>query len=225
MTTLEQKRHFDHIIERVEKARLRLNDHHIVKIVAASKYVDAEAIKALYEIGQRAFGENKVQDLVTKTEVLEELPIEWHFIGTLQKNKINHLLSVRPHLIHSIDTIELAHALNERLEREDMNLRALVQINSAYEASKSGFLPEEIGDKYAQILEECPRLQLQGVMSIGAHVDEPTIIKKSFETTRRIFESLPNATVCSMGMSGDFEMAIECGSNMVRLGSILFPKN
>ena len=225
MTTLEQKRHFDLIIERVEKARLRLNDHHIVKIVAASKYVDAEAIKALYEIGQRAFGENKVQDLVTKTEVLEELPIEWHFIGTLQKNKINHLLSVRPHLIHSIDTIELAHALNERLEREDMNLRALVQINSAYEASKSGFLPEEIGDKYAQILEECPRLQLQGVMSIGAHVDEPTIIKKSFETTRRIFETLPNATVCSMGMSGDFEMAIECGSNMVRLGSILFPKN
>ncbi len=225
MTTLEQKRHFDHIIERVEKARLRLNDHHIVKIVAASKYVDAEAIKALYEIGQRAFGENKVQDFITKSEALEELPIEWHFIGTLQKNKINHLLSVRPHLIHSIDTIELAHALNERLERENMNLRALVQINSAYEASKSGFLPEEIGDKYAQILEECPRLQLQGVMSIGAHVDEPTIIKKSFETTRRIFETLPNATVCSMGMSGDFEMAIECGSNMVRLGSILFPKN
>ena len=225
MTTLEQKRHFDHIIERVEKARLRLNDHHIVKIVAASKYVDAEAIKALYEIGLRAFGENKVQDFITKSEALEELPIEWHFIGTLQKNKINHLLSVRPHLIHSIDTIELAHALNERLERENMNLRALVQINSAYEASKSGFLPEEIGDKYAQILEECPRLQLQGVMSIGAHVDEPTIIKKSFETTRRIFETLPNATVCTMGMSGDFEMAIECGSNMVRLGSILFPKN
>lgn len=225
MTTLEQKRHFDHIIERVEKARLRVNDHHIVKIVAASKYVDAGAIKALYEIGQRAFGENKVQDLITKSEALEELPIEWHFIGTLQKNKINHLLSVRPHLIHSIDTIELAHALNERLERENMNLRALVQINSAYEASKSGFLPEEIGDKYAQILEECPRLQLQGVMSIGAHVDDPTIIKKSFETTRRIFETLPNATVCSMGMSGDFEMAIECGSTMVRLGSILFPKN
>lgn len=225
MTTLEQKLAFDRIIERVEKARLRVNDHHIVKIVAASKYVDAEAIKALYEIGQRAFGENKVQDLITKTEVLEELPIEWHFIGTLQKNKINHLLSVRPHLIHSIDTIELAHALNERLERENMSLRALIQINSAYEASKSGFLPEEIGDKYAQILEECPRLQLQGVMSIGAHVDDPTIIKKSFETTRRIFETLPQASICSMGMSGDFEMAIECGSTMVRLGSILFPKN
>ncbi|MFZ2891272.1 YggS family pyridoxal phosphate-dependent enzyme [Sulfuricurvum sp.] len=224
MTTLEQKRHFDRIIERVEKARLQVNDHHIVKIVAASKYVDAEAIKALYAIGQRAFGENKVQDLVTKSEALEELPIEWHFIGTLQKNKINHLLSVRPHLIHSIDSIELAHALNERLDRENMNLRALVQINSAYEASKSGFLPEETHEKYVQIMEECPRLQLQGVMSIGAHVDDPTVIRNSFETTRRIFETLPNATVCSMGMSNDFEMAIECGSNMIRLGSILFPK-
>lgn len=224
MTPLEQKLHFDRIIERVEKARLRMNDHHIVKIVAASKYVDAEAIKSLYATGQRAFGENKVQDLVTKSETLDELPIEWHFIGTLQKNKINHLLSVRPHLLHSIDSLELAHALNERLEREDMTLRALVQINSAYEESKSGFFPEEIHEKYLQILEECPRLQLQGVMSIGAHTEEPTIVRKSFEITRRIFETLPKATVCSMGMSGDFELAIECGSNMVRLGSILFQK-
>jgi len=224
MTAIEHKRHFDHIIERVEKARLRVSDHHIVKIVAASKYVDASAIKSLYEIGQRAFGENKVQDLITKSEQLEDLPIEWHFIGSLQKNKINHLLSVRPHLLHSIDSLELAHALNERLERNDMSMRALVQINSAYEESKSGFLPEETCEKYAQIMQECPRLHLQGVMSIGAHVDDTAVIRKSFETTRRIFETLPNASVCSMGMSGDFELAIECGSTMVRLGSVLFQK-
>lgn len=224
MTQLEYKRHFDAIIERVEKARLRLNDHHIVKIVAASKYVDAEAIEMLYAIGQRAFGENKVQDLVAKSEQLDALPIEWHFIGTLQKNKINHLLSVKPHLVHSIDSLELARALNERLERDAMTMRVLIQINSAYETSKSGFLPEETVEKYAQISEECPRLQLQGVMSIGAHTEERSIITKSFETTRRIFETLPNAKICSMGMSGDFELAIECGSNMIRLGSILFPK-
>ncbi|MBV5320341.1 MAG: YggS family pyridoxal phosphate-dependent enzyme [Sulfuricurvum sp.] len=224
MTTLEQKRHFDRIIERIEKARLRVNNHHIVKIVAASKYVDAEAIRSLYAIGQRAFGENKIQDLVAKSETLENLPIEWHFIGTLQKNKINQLLSIRPHLLHSIDSLELAHAVNERLERENMSLKALVQINSAYEASKSGFYPEEASDKYTQIIEECPRLQLQGVMSIGAHVEDHDIIQKSFETTRRIFDTLPQASICSMGMSSDFELAIECGSNMVRLGSILFPK-
>ncbi len=224
MTTLEYKLYFDRIIERIEKARLRVSDHHIVKIVAASKYVDAEAVRNLYEIGQRAFGENRVQDLVSKSETLEDLPIEWHFIGTLQKNKINHLLACNPSLLHSIDSLELAHALNERLEREGKSLRALVQVNSAREESKSGFLPEAFGDAYAQIAEECPRLKLQGIMSIGAHTEDQRLVRRSFETTRTLFESLRGATICSMGMSGDFESAIECGSNLVRLGSILFPE-
>jgi len=225
MTTLEQKLHFDRIIERIEKARLSVNDHHIVKIVAASKYVDADSIRNLYAIGQRAFGENKVQDLTAKAEALEELPIEWHFIGSLQKNKINHLIALNPYLLHSIDSLELAHALNDRLAREEKTLRALVQVNSAYEESKSGFSPEEFLESYAQIKEECPRLQLQGIMSIGAHCNDSKIITKSFETTHNLFERLPDAAICSMGMSSDFELAIKCGSNMVRLGSILFPKS
>lgn len=224
MTSLEFKLHFDRIVERIEKARLRVNDHHIVKIVAASKYVDADAIAALYSIGQRAFGENKVQDLQSKAEALEELPIEWHFIGTLQKNKINHLLALNPHMIHSIDSIELAHALNDRLLRDGKTLRALVQVNSAREASKSGFDPEIFLDRYHQIQEECPQIRLQGIMSIGAHTEDRATVQKSFETTRSLYERLTNATVCSMGMSSDFELAIECGSNLVRLGSILFPK-
>lgn len=224
MTQLEQKRHFDGIIERIEKARLRVNDHHIVKIVAASKYVDADAIASLYAIGQRAFGENRVQDLVAKSEALEELPIEWHFIGTLQKNKINHLLAINPAMIQSVDSIDLAHALNERLEREGKTLRALVQVNSAREESKSGLDPDAFLDAYAQIREECPRLKLQGIMSIGAHTDNRDTVKSSFETTRRLFDAIDDGNVCSMGMSGDFELAIECGSNLVRLGSILFPQ-
>lgn len=222
MTPLEQKRNFDAIIERIEKARLRVSDHHIVKIVAASKYVGVEEIKALYAIGQRAFGENKIQDMKTKVEELDDLPLEWHFIGNLQKNKINTLLSLNPQLLHSIDSLEIAHALNERLVREGKTLRALVQVNSAYEESKSGFTPEAFNDAYAQIIEQCPALHLQGIMSIGAHTDEIDVVKKSFELTRSLFDELPNATICSMGMSGDFELAIECGSTMVRLGSILF---
>lgn len=222
MNTLEQKRHFDTIIERIEQARIRVSEHHIVKIVAASKYVDAQAVRELYAIGQRAFGENKVQDLKIKADLLDELPLEWHFIGTLQKNKINQLLSIRPHMIHSVDTLDLARSLQERLFRENQTLRALVQVNSAYEESKSGFTPEEFLERYAQITSECPNLHLQGIMSIGAHTDDRNVVKKSFETTRALFEKLPNATTCSMGMSSDFELAIECGSNLVRLGSILF---
>jgi hypothetical protein len=222
MTTLEHKLHFDAIIERIEKARLRLNDHHIVKIVAASKYVGTEEIEALYNIGQRAFGENKVQDMKSKVDALHDLPLEWHFIGTLQKNKINQLISLDPTMIHSIDSLDLASALNERLLRDGKTLRALVQVNSAEEESKSGFSPDELTDAYYQIMDQCPNLHLQGIMSIGAHTDEIKIIQKSFEMTRKLFEQLPNATVCSMGMSSDFELAIECGSNLVRLGSILF---
>ncbi len=222
MNTLEQKRYFDAIIERIERARIQVSEHHIVKIVAASKYVDADAIRDLYSIGQRAFGENKVQDLMIKSQELEELPLEWHFIGSLQKNKINQLLAIRPHMIHSIDSLELAHALQERLSRENQTLRALVQVNSAYEESKSGFTPEEFIEKYAQITAQCPNLHLQGIMSIGAHTEDVQVIQKSFEITRSLFDKLPNATTCSMGMSGDFELAIACGSNLVRLGSILF---
>ncbi|MDD2828973.1 MAG: YggS family pyridoxal phosphate-dependent enzyme [Sulfuricurvum sp.] len=222
MNTLEQKRHFDAIIERVERARLRVSNHHIVKIVAASKYVEQDSIRDLYAIGQRAFGENKVQDFATKVEQLDDLPLEWHFIGNLQKNKINHLLALNPHMIHSIDSLDLAHALNERLVRDGKTLRALVQVNSAYETSKSGFAPEEFLEAYTHIHESCPNLRLQGIMSIGAHSEDSKIIRKSFEITHTLHEKLPQGSICSMGMSSDFELAIECGSTMIRLGSILF---
>lgn len=222
MTQLELKLHFDTIIEKVEKARLRVNDHHIVKIVAASKYVDASAIESLYQIGQRAFGENKIQDLSLKSSQLEDLPLEWHFIGSLQKNKINQLISLDPFMIHSLDSLELALALNERLQRENKTMRALVQVNSSGEESKSGLTSDKFLDVYTQISAQCPALKLQGIMSIGAHTTDIKIVQKSFETTRTLFDKIPNATVCSMGMSGDFELAIHCGSNLIRLGSILF---
>ena len=222
MDTVAYKRRIDGIIERIEKARLRVSAHHIVKIVAISKYVDSEAIRALYEIGQRAFGENKVQDLRRKSAELEELPLEWHFVGSLQKNKINNLLDCNPFLMHSIDSLDLAEAIDKKARAKGIVLNALLQINSAKEESKHGFMPEEAYDRYMQIQERCANIDLKGVMSIGAHTDDTALVKKSFETTYSIYEKLPNATICSMGMSSDFELAIECGSNMLRLGSIMF---
>ena len=222
MTQEEYKLYIDNIIRRVEEARLKVSSHHIVKIVAVSKYVNSEAIKRLYEIGQRAFGENRVQDLRTKTAELEALPIEWHFIGNLQKNKINNLLDIDPFLFQALDSIELAKELQKRLEKKETTLDALLQINSAKEETKHGFMPEIAKEAYMQIKEECPNINLKGVMSIGAHTDDKEIIKQSFQTTYKIYEELPNAAICSMGMSGDFELAIECGSNMVRLGSVMF---
>ena len=223
MTQTEYKIYIDRIIERMEKARIAVSEHHIVKIVAVSKYVDSHAVARLYEIGQRAFGENKVQDLKAKMETLDELPLEWHFIGTLQKNKINQLIDLDPFMIQSVHSLELAQALEQRLAVKGRTVECLLQINSAKEETKSGVMPEEAVDIYQQIAESCPNIELRGVMSIGAHTDDAATVRKSFETTRAVFDRLDGAKVCSMGMSGDFELAIACGSNLVRLGSVLFP--
>lgn len=224
MTQEEYKIYIDNVIRRVEFARVRFDEKHIVKIVAISKYSTAQEIEKLYHIGQRAFGENKVQDLRAKSLELEELPLEWHFVGNLQKNKINNLLDINPALFHALDSLELAHELQKRLEARDMTLDALLQINSAKEESKHGVMPEDAVAIYNQIKKECPNIHLRGVMSIGAHTDDKVVIKKSFETTYSIYKQLEGATICSMGMSGDFELAIECGSNVVRLGSLMFNK-
>jgi hypothetical protein len=224
MNETEYKIYIDDVIRRVESARLRVSDHHIVKIVAISKYSNATDIEKLYKIGQRAFGENKVQDLKQKATELEELPLEWHFVGNLQKNKINNLLDINPTLFHALDSLELAYELQKKLQAKDMKLDSLLQINSAKEESKHGVMPEQAIEIYKQITQECPNINLKGVMSIGAHSDDKEIIKESFETTHKIYKELSNATICSMGMSGDFELAIECGSNMVRLGSVMFNK-
>jgi len=224
MTETEYKIHLDHIVQRIEDARITVSEHHIVKIVAVSKYSTEEAIKRLYAIGQRAFGENKVQDLVTKCQNLEELPLEWHFIGNLQKNKINHLIDANPYLFQGLDSLELAQALQKRLEVKGTEMECLLQVNSANEASKSGVSAEKAKDTYAQIKESCPNIDLRGLMSIGAHTEDKKIIQQSFETTHKLYEDLEGADICSMGMSGDFELAIKCGSNMVRLGSVMFPQ-
>ena len=193
-------KNLDEIITKVEGARLRISEHHIVKIIGISKYSTSTDVKTLYEAGQRAFGENKVQDLKQKMEELDELPIEWHFVGTLQKNKINNLIDLNPTLIQSLDSLDLALELNKKLEAKNKKLSALLQINSAYEETKSGVMPEVALEVYKQI------------------------IKESFKTTKKIYDSLVpfGAKYCSMGMSSDYELAIACGSNMIRVGSNLF---
>ncbi|TLS71112.1 YggS family pyridoxal phosphate-dependent enzyme [Aliarcobacter thereius] len=212
------------LITKVEAARLRVSEHHIVKIIGVSKYSSSDDIKTLYESGQRAFGENRVQDLKEKSESLDELPIEWHFIGTLQKNKINNLIDLNPTLIHSLDSFELALELNKKLEVKNKKLSCLLQINSSYEDSKSGVDPKNAISIYKNILSNCPNIKLKGIMTIGANSKDENEIKKSFDITKDIFDSLKEfgAQYCSMGMSQDFELAIACGSNLIRVGSNLF---
>ncbi len=215
-----------------------------VRLVAASKYVGAPEIARLAQLGVSEFGENQVQALAQKKQILEgdegaldgensgisgeksvlnseKLDIKWHFIGTLQSNKINLLIKQKPILWQSCNSLKLANAVNQRL---DYILPTLLEVNTANEASKSGLDKGAAVDIYLQIREQCDKIKLCGVMSIGAHSEDEREIARSFEQTYAIFEALKpyGASICSMGMSGDFELAIKCGSNMVRLGNILF---
>ena len=214
----------DRVIWDIEEARIKRSEHLIVQMVVVSKYTEVENIKTLYELGQRNFGENQVQQLEARSKELEELPLAWHMIGSLQKNKINRLIDLNPVLLQSLDSIELANELNKRLVTKEKTMKALLQINSSGEATKSGVKPDEAIDIYSQIQQNCPNIELKGVMTIGANTTDTNKVRKSFETTYKIYEQLQKqgATICSMGMSGDFKLAIECGSNMVRIGSRLF---
>lgn len=209
------------ISDRIEKARAGANIWENVKLLAVSKNVDTNAVENLFSQGQMDFGENRVQELKRKCEILVDLPLKWHFIGTLQKNKINQLITLKPVLWQSCNSFELAVAVDKRL---DYRLDTLLEINVANEDSKSGISADEAIDTYRKIKAECKNLNLVGVMSIGAHSDDLKEIIKSFELTYKIFENLQknSAAICSMGMSADFETAIKCGSNMVRLGRILY---
>ena len=208
------------ILERIDSAKIS-SGAQSVRLIAVSKNVDTDAVENLYSQGQIEFGENRVQEMKRKCEILSDLPLKWHFIGSLQSNKINHLLSLRPTLWQSCNSFELATAVNKRL---NFTLDTLLEINSANESSKSGIEISRAVDEYLKIKESCKNLNLCGVMSIGAHSEDEREIQKSFEITYKIFENLRphGAKICSMGMSDDFELAIKCGSNMVRLGRVLY---
>jgi len=217
-------RNLDLVIRKIERARLAYNPHHIVSLLAVSKYATTEQIQILYECGQRAFGENKVQDLKHKAQTLESLPLEWHMIGALQENKINALIDLAPTLLHSLDSLKLALALQKRLESKGKNMRALLQLNTSFESTKSGVSPTQAPELYREILAQCPNIKLEGIMTIGAHSKDYRTIEKSFVLAKEVFDCLQDLGACtlSMGMSEDFEIAIACGANLVRIGSRLF---
>ena len=221
---INYEQNLDRLIDRVESARLSVSGHHIVKIVAVSKYSTSKELLSVYNQGQRAFGENKVQDLDSKMSELEEYPLEWHFIGKLQKNKINKLIELNPFLMQSCESFEFAQEIDKRLGIKEAKMNVLMQINSAYEEQKNGIDPKIAVDEYLKIQESCKNINLMGVMGIGTHSNYNVEIQKSFEEIYRVFEKLKpyGAKYCSMGMSSDFELAIKCGSNMIRVGSTIF---
>lgn len=204
--------------QRMERAAERSGrDPSLVQLVAVSKQQTVESISSAYDCGQRCFGESRAQELERKAAVLPN-DIEWHFIGPLQRNKVRH---VRPliQMLHSLDRPSLAAAWGK-----EGNVPALLQFRLGGEPTKAGFEPDEFVDATEQSL--AAGVCLAGVMSIPPPAADPESVRPWFrmlrELSERLTDAVPSATVISMGMSHDFETAIEEGASAVRVGSAIF---
>ena len=199
-------------------------------LVAVSKTKPVEEIQALYDLGQRDFGENYVQELVEKSEVLPK-DIRWHFIGHLQSNKVKYLAQF-VHLIHGVDSEKLLSAINKQGEKLNKTISCLLQVHIAEEETKFGFDEHELKDLISRIENksyELTNVKITGLMGMGSFTDDKNRVRQEFHFLKKLFDegallSTNNyqLSTLSMGMSGDYKIAIEEGSNMVRIGSLLF---
>lgn len=207
----------------------KYSEVHCVTLVAVSKTKPVEAISHLYDQGQRIFGENKVQELVEKHEKLPK-DIEWHLIGHLQKNKVKYIAPFVK-MIHSVDSLELLVTINKEAAKNNRVIDVLLQFHIAKEDTKFGLdLHEAIELLDQNIKNELPNIQICGVMGMATFTDNTTLVQREFKQLKLYFEQLKSAYFInddkfkeiSMGMSGDYELAISEGSTMIRVGSAIF---
>lgn len=199
-----------------------------VKLVAVSKNFPVEIIKTAYDLGQRLFGENRVQELGTKTPLLPS-DIEWHLIGTLQRNKVKDVVGVTT-LIHSVDSLSLAQEISKQAFKRGLTANILLQVNIAQEDSKHGF---EAGGLLKEIKEmsSLPGIKIKGLMTIAPLVENPEEVRPVFRQLKALAGEIKQLKLygvemqeLSMGMSHDFTVAVEEGATLVRIGSRIFGK-
>ena len=216
--------------ERIDQAATRSGRGNKVRIVAVTKGHPATAIKAAVAAGLRDCGENRVAELESKIEDLGRDAATWHLIGHLQRNKVRKAVPLFD-VVHSIDSLRLAQELSAEAVRNGVELRGFVQVNASGEAAKSGIdiaHDHQPGLDAVNAICELPGLRIEGVMTMAPFVADEPVLRSTFKRTRKLFdlcaEQVTNfhAEHVSMGMSNDFEIAVEEGSTMVRLGTILF---
>ncbi len=221
------------IANRLEALRLQVRDlcaradrdPESVSILAVSKTRNQVEIEEAAGAGQVQFGENRVQELSGKAVDLAERSLAWHLIGSLQTNKVKDLVVVPGiELLHSLDRMRLARALQKALEQTDRYLDCLLQVDATGDVAKHGARPEEVATLARRIISDCPGIRLQGVMAMGPLDSDPAPV---FAHVGRILEDLRQETglalpVLSLGMSGDIPEAIAAGSTLVRVGTAIF---
>ena len=200
-----------------------------VKIVAVSKFHPSEEIMEAYNVGQRIFGESRVQELVQK---YDELPkdIEWHFIGGLQRNKVKQIAPFIS-MIHSVDSERLMLEIDKHAGANNRSISCLLQIHIAEEDTKSGFTPDECFEFLSkETWKACPHINFCGVMGMATYTDDTEKVRIEFQNLKHCFNRLksrffnddPNFKEISMGMTGDYHIAIEEGGTILRIGTLIF---
>ncbi len=200
-----------------------------VSLIAVSKTKPVSDLQEAYDAGQRAFGENKVQELVDKYEVLPK-DIEWHLIGHLQTNKVKYIAPF-VHLIHAVDSLKLLVEINKQAEKNERIIDLLLQFHIAQEETKFGLSLEDAKELIeSDAFQSCQNIRVVGVMGMASFVDDEQQIHHEFQTLKGIFDQLKATKFkentyfkeISMGMSGDYQIAIEERSTMIRVGSSIF---
>lgn len=200
-----------------------------VEIVAVSKFHPVSAIQAVYSVGQRTFGESRVQELLEK---IPQLPadVRWHFIGHLQTNKVRQLIG-KTSLIESVDSLKLLHFIDEESRKKDVVTRVLLQVHVALEETKFGFSPDELREFFNERqFEGLTHTHISGLMAMASNTDDVARVRRDFHLAASLFREiaddeklgLRDFNVLSMGMSGDWPLAVEEGANVVRIGSAIF---
>ena len=197
-----------------------------VLLVAVTKLHSTDEINEAIHCGITDIGENKVQEIMDKYDRVE--PVRWHLIGHLQTNKVKYIID-KVSMIHSVDSLKLAQEINKRAQQHGLVMDILIQVNSAMEESKFGITTEETGELIGQILETCPNVRIRGLMCIAPFEDNPddarvyfAEVKKLYDKYGQIDHPMLDFKYLSMGMSNDFEVAIEEGSNLIRVGTSIF---
>lgn len=210
------------------RLKQKLEDQNIT-LVAVSKTHPVEAIMELYHLGQRDFGENRVAELLEKAPNLPK-DIRWHFIGNLQSKKIKELLPT-PYLIHSIDRKKLLNVIQKEAEKTDSKVNILIQVKIASEETKSGFDFNDAGKAIQELVNgSFPNIALRGLMAMATFTEDEALINEEFRRIEDFFRTEQQKSpkhkssleILSIGMSNDFELAINRSSNMVRIGSLIF---
>ena len=212
---MNNKEAYERIIEKLQPKN--------VTLVAVSKTKPPEAIQELYDLGQRDFGENYVQELVDKQALLPQ-DIRWHFIGHLQTNKVKYIAPF-VYLIHGVDSLKLLKEINKQALKANRIINVLLQVHIAQEETKFGLDEKELEEIFnlsSSQLHQLKNTRIQGLMGMASFTENEEQIRKEFRYLKTLFDKYTQLQTLSMGMSADYEIAIEEGSNMVRIGSLIF---